>query len=47
MYKFFVLMLFKGADQSARMRSLVCAFVVYKLTEGRVSRVTPKFYTLS
>ena len=38
MHKLFVLMLFKGADQFARMRRLVCAFVVHKLTEDRVSR---------
>ena len=47
MHKFFVLMLFKSADQTAGMRRLVSAFVVHKLTEDRVSRVTPKFYTLS
>ena len=33
-----VLMLFKGADLTARMRRLVCAFVVHKFTEHRVSR---------
>ena len=38
MHKLFVLMLFKGADQTARMRRLVCAFVIHKLTEDRVSR---------
>ena len=38
MHKLFVLMLFKGADQTARMRRLVCAFVVHKLAEDRVSR---------
>ena len=30
-------MLFKGADQTARMRRLVCTFVVHILTEDRVS----------
>ena len=38
MHKLFVLMLFKGADQTVRMRRLVCAFVVHKLIEDRVSR---------
>ena len=38
MHKLFVLMLFKGADQTVPMRRLVCAFVVHKLTEDRVSR---------
>ena len=38
MQKLFVLMLFKGADQTALMRRLVCAFVVHKLTEDKVSR---------
>ena len=38
MHKLFVFMLFKGADQIARMRRLVCAFVIHKLAEDRVSR---------
>ena len=40
MHKLFVLMLFKGADQTVQMRRLVgCVFIVHKLTEDRVSPV--------
>ena len=34
----------KGADQTARMRRLVCACVVRKLPKDRFSRVEAQFY---